>query len=48
MTANIKVSVIIMVSGRHDDVSQLHKDYKAGLNAASRTHEFIYVLDGPV
>jgi glycosyltransferase involved in cell wall biosynthesis len=46
MTANVEVSAIVVVSSRHDDLLQLHKDYRAALNVAGLNYEFIYVLDG--
>jgi glycosyltransferase involved in cell wall biosynthesis len=41
-----KVSVIIPVGERYDDVAGLYGAYKAALVAAGRRFEFVYVLDG--
>ena len=47
LPATTKVSIIIPVGGRHDDIEALYADYKAGANGLSCPHEFIFVLDGP-
>jgi glycosyltransferase involved in cell wall biosynthesis len=46
MKTKIEISVIIVMAERHDDIFELYKDYKAGLDASGYTYEFIYVIDG--
>jgi hypothetical protein len=42
------VSIVIPVSDRcATDLAELHRGYKAGIQATGRRYEFIYVLDGP-
>lgn len=43
----IKVSVIVPVGKRQADAGALYSEYKAGLEATGRSHEIIFVLDGP-
>ncbi len=45
-TENIKLSVIIPVSERHDPVTELFNKYKQGIEATGLQYELIYVLDG--
>ena len=45
-TENIKLSVIIPVSERHDPVTELFNKYKQGIEATGLQYEIIYVLDG--
>jgi len=40
-------SVIIPVSGRHSDATELYYEYRAGLNTLGRPYQLIFVLDGP-
>ncbi len=42
----VALSVIIPVSGDHDDLTLLHGGYSAVIGRLDRTHEFIYVVDG--
>lgn len=42
-----KVSIIVPVGGRQDDLDALYADYKAGANLLGVPCEFIFVLDGP-
>ncbi len=46
MSKNCDVSIIIPVSERFDEVSELYQAYKSGLDASAMSYEFIYVLDG--
>jgi glycosyltransferase involved in cell wall biosynthesis len=49
MTQNqsiVDLSVIVPVEERHDDLAELHAEYRSGLEALGRTCEWIYVLDG--
>lgn len=42
------VSIVIPVSDRcAADLGELHRGYRAGIQATGRRYEFIYVLDGP-
>lgn len=41
------ISVIVVVSGRHDPLESLHGAYRDGLAALAQPLEFVYVLDGP-
>jgi glycosyltransferase involved in cell wall biosynthesis len=42
-----ELSVIVPVGARHADASELHAEYKAGLDLLGQSYELIYVLDGP-
>lgn len=46
MSDNLELSIIVPVSERYDDVTQLYNDYKIGIQAYTKSYEFIYVLDG--
>jgi glycosyltransferase involved in cell wall biosynthesis len=46
MTNDAKLSAIIPVTERFDDVEEVYREYKAGAEATKRQYEFIYVLDG--
>ena len=46
MDVELKLTVLIPVSERYDDVSSLHYSYKTELEKSNYTCEFIYVLDG--
>ena len=41
------LSVIVPVGSRHSDLTQLHAEYRAGLEATGLPYEFVFVLDGP-
>ena len=41
-----KISVIVPVSERYDDIRTLYHEYKHGLASTGHKYEFIYVLDG--
>lgn len=41
------VSVVVVVSGRHDGAEELYRAYRAGLAPLDCAIEFVYVLDGP-
>jgi len=43
----IDVSIVIPISERHDDLRELYFQYGRELSITGRTHEFIFVLDGP-
>ncbi|VAW52950.1 hypothetical protein MNBD_GAMMA05-1888 [hydrothermal vent metagenome] len=42
----IELSIIVPVSGRHDPVTELYKEYKQAVESTGKSFEFIYVLDG--
>jgi glycosyltransferase involved in cell wall biosynthesis len=44
----IQLSVIVPVGTRHSDLQALHRDYRQALDDIGRSHEIIYVLDGPI
>jgi glycosyltransferase involved in cell wall biosynthesis len=46
MEPSIELSVIVPVVERYDDVAELYRVYKNGLNDSGKSHEFIYVIDG--
>jgi glycosyltransferase involved in cell wall biosynthesis len=46
-TVNNRLSVVVPVSERHDDLRTLHDEYRNGLRSTQFELEFIYVLDGP-
>ncbi len=41
-----ELSVIVPVGQRHADATEMHAEYKSGLDALGRSYELIYVLDG--
>ncbi len=43
---NIELSVIIPISEHNDPVTELYFEYKAGIEAAGKSYEIIYVIDG--
>ena len=47
MTIAGRLSVLIPISERHDDLGALHDEYRNALLAARQDIEFIYILDGP-
>jgi glycosyltransferase involved in cell wall biosynthesis len=42
-----RISVIIPVGQRHEDLRELYQEYRAGLDATRLPYEFIFVMDGP-
>ena len=46
MASDVKVSVIVPVSERFDDVEAIYNDYKSALDTQGYHIEFIWVLDG--
>lgn len=46
MEPSIELSVIVPVVERYDDVAELYRVYKKGLNDSGKSYEFIYVIDG--
>jgi glycosyltransferase involved in cell wall biosynthesis len=46
--SGIQLSVIVPVGTRHADLKALHRDYRQALDDIGRSHEIIYVLDGPI
>lgn len=46
MNDKTKLSAVIPVCERYDDIRELYKDYKQGLSNSGRSCEFIFVLDG--
>jgi glycosyltransferase involved in cell wall biosynthesis len=43
----VRISVIIPVGRRHEDIRELYAEYRAGLDAVRMTYEFVFVMDGP-
>ena len=42
----VKLSVIIPITERFDNITKLFQKYKRGVEATGLSYEFIYVLDG--
>ena len=40
------ISVIIPITERHDDIGEMHREYKNALSGTGRVFETIYVVDG--
>ncbi|TFH30071.1 MAG: hypothetical protein E4G97_06280, partial [Deltaproteobacteria bacterium] len=40
------ISVIIPISERHDDIGEMHREYREALLLAGTPFEMIYVVDG--
>ena len=40
------ISVIIPITERHDDIGEMHREYKDALSGTGRVFETIYVVDG--
>lgn len=40
------ISVIIPISERHDDIGEMHREYRDGLRSSGVPFEMIYVVDG--
>jgi glycosyltransferase involved in cell wall biosynthesis len=45
---SLELSIIVPVGIRHDDLTALHAEYRAGVAQIGRSFEFIYVVDGPI
>lgn len=43
----IRLSVIVPVGNRHEDITELYTDYCRGLEALRLSYEFVFVVDGP-
>jgi hypothetical protein len=43
----IRISAIIPVGRRHEDIRELYAEYRAGLDSVRMAYEFVFVLDGP-
>lgn len=46
MSTHVKVSAIVPVSERFDDIRALYLDYRNALDSTGQPYEFIFVLDG--
>lgn len=46
MSNSIELSVIIPISERFDEVTELYQAYRSALDTTGKTYEVIYVLDG--
>jgi glycosyltransferase involved in cell wall biosynthesis len=42
-----RISVIIPVGQRHENIRELYEEYRAGLDAVRLPYEFVFVMDGP-
>jgi glycosyltransferase involved in cell wall biosynthesis len=42
-----RISVIIPVGRRHEQLSELYDEYRAGLDTLAVPYEFVFVMDGP-
>jgi glycosyltransferase involved in cell wall biosynthesis len=45
--SNIRLSVIVPVGARHENVCELYAEYCRGLDSLSLAYEFVFVVDGP-
>jgi glycosyltransferase involved in cell wall biosynthesis len=43
----IRLSVIVPVGNRHEDITELYAEYRRGLEALRVSYEFVFVVDGP-
>jgi glycosyltransferase involved in cell wall biosynthesis len=41
-----KISAIVPVTERHDDIGEMHREYRDALSGTGRAYELIYVVDG--
>ena len=46
MNQHSKLSIVVPVSERHDDILEVFKNYKKAIELVAQNYEFIYVLDG--
>jgi glycosyltransferase involved in cell wall biosynthesis len=44
---NTRLSVIVPVGTRHEDITELYREYRRGLDALRIPYEFVFVVDGP-
>jgi glycosyltransferase involved in cell wall biosynthesis len=44
---SIRLSVIVPVGARHEDISELYGEYCRGLDPLHTPYEFVFVVDGP-
>jgi glycosyltransferase involved in cell wall biosynthesis len=44
---SIRLSVIVPVGSRHEDISELYEEYSRGLDLLRTPYEFVFVVDGP-
>jgi glycosyltransferase involved in cell wall biosynthesis len=44
---SIRLSVIVPVGSRHEDISELYAEYCRGLDLLRTPYEFVFVVDGP-
>jgi len=44
---NVRLSVIVPVGTRHEDISELYAEYCRGLDPLRMPYEFVFVVDGP-
>ncbi len=45
--SNIRLSVIVPVGNRHENVTELYAEYRRGLEALRVPYEVVFVVDGP-
>jgi glycosyltransferase involved in cell wall biosynthesis len=45
--SNIRLSVIVPVGSRHEDITEMYHEYRRGLDALRLTYEVVFVVDGP-
>jgi glycosyltransferase involved in cell wall biosynthesis len=45
--SNIRLSVIVPVGTRHENVTELYAEYRRGLDALRTPYEIVFVVDGP-
>lgn len=46
MDSKTKLSVIVPISERYDDIQEVFNAYRNSIDSTGLTHEFIYILDG--
>jgi len=45
--SNIRLSVIVPVGPRHENITELYAEYRRGLDALHLAYELVFVVDGP-
>lgn len=45
--SNVRLSVIVPVGARHEDITELYAEYARGLDALHTPYELVFVVDGP-
>src|SRR6516165_3150279 len=45
--SNIRLSVIVPVGTRHEEMTELYREYRRGLDPLRVSYEFVFVVDGP-